>query len=160
CIVESRNFFLAFSFIFRYHIKRKVIFPGKRKEIFMVDRSKGILFMLLAAFSFSLMETSVKLAVDLPLMQKVFVRNLFVFFVAMYIMFKNIESFKGNNLSFLTLRSVLGLLGVILYFFALSNLVLADASILNNTSPFFVIVFSFIFLKEPIKKMEIPILLL
>lgn len=116
--------------------------------------------MILASLFFALMASAVKFSGDMPLMQKVFFRNLFAFFVALFMMIKKGESFKGNSLPFLGLRAVLGLLGVILYFFAISNLVLADASILNNTSPFFVILFSFFFLKEPIKKIQVPTLLL
>lgn len=126
----------------------------------MPNKKKGVLFMIIAALFFSLMSASVKLAGDLPLMQKVFFRNLVAFFVALFTLKRNGRSIKGNNLPFLTLRGILGYLGVVFNFYAISNLYLADASILNNTSPFFVIIFSFLFLREPIKKFQIPTLVL
>ena len=39
-------------------------------------------------------------------------------------------------------------MGILCNFYAIGHLVLADASMLNKMSPFFVIIFSFIFLKE------------
>jgi drug/metabolite transporter (DMT)-like permease len=52
-----------------------------------------------------------------------------------------------------------GLGGVLLYFLALGKLNLADASLLNKTSPFFVLVFAVFFLKEPFERIIIPALL-
>lgn len=124
----------------------------------ITEKSRGIIFIIFAAFFFSLMAASVKLAGEVPLMQKIFFRNFIAIFVALFMLKKSGESIRGNNLPFLTLRSVLGFLGVLCNFYAISNLYLADANILNNTNPFFVIVFSFIFLKEPIKKFQVPIL--
>lgn len=126
----------------------------------MTNRTKGTLLMLIATLSFALMATTVKWTGNLPLMQKVFFRNAVALMVTLIISVKKGEPIKGHNRPFLLLRSILGFLGLLLYFFGLSNLYLADASILNNTSPFFVIVFSLFFLKEPIKKVQIPALIL
>jgi drug/metabolite transporter (DMT)-like permease len=66
---------------------------------------------------------------------------------------------KGNRI-WLILRSAFGLLGVILYFYSVDNISMADSSMLNRLSPFFVTVFAAIFLKERIAKIEIPALIL
>ena len=55
---------------------------------------------------------------------------------------------KKGNLPYLILRSALGTLGIVCNFYAISNIPLADASILNKMSPFFVIIFSIVFLHE------------
>lgn len=46
------------------------------------------------------------------------------------------------------MRALAGTLGMLGNFYAIDHLVLSDASMLNKMSPFFVIIFSFIFLKE------------
>ena len=71
-------------------------------------------------------------------------------FFALAVILKNKESFrwKKGNLKFLLLRSSFGTLGIICNFYAIDHIPLADASILNKMSPFFVIIFSLIFLKE------------
>jgi drug/metabolite transporter (DMT)-like permease len=59
----------------------------------------------------------------------------------------------------LILRSLCGLGGVLLYFVALDKLSLADASLLNKTSPFFVLVFAVVLLKEQFDRILIPAVL-
>ena len=46
------------------------------------------------------------------------------------------------------MRTLFGLMGVVCNYYALETLVLPDASILNKMSPFFAVLFSFIFIKE------------
>lgn len=50
----------------------------------------------------------------------------------------------------LLLRSAAGTVGVLCNYYAVDHLVLADASMLNKLSPFFVIIFSYFFLKEKV----------
>lgn len=118
----------------------------------MTKKQKAIFYIILSAFCFSLMNLFVKLAGDLPSVQKSFFRNLVSMVVAGALLFKNRDSFHFNksNLGLLLLRASFGTLGILCNFYAISNLNLADASILNKLSPFFVIIFSFIFLKEKI----------
>lgn len=83
-------------------------------------------------------------------MQKCFFRNFVAVFFAMGVLIKNKSSFrwKKGNLKFLLLRSITGSFGIVCNFYAIDHIALADASILNKMSPFFVIIFSFIFLRE------------
>ena len=46
------------------------------------------------------------------------------------------------------LRATFGTVGILCNFYAVDHLVLSDASMLNKMSPFFVIIFSFLLLKE------------
>lgn len=126
----------------------------------MTNKTKGILFIILSAVSFGFMNTCVKLAGDLPIMQKVLFRNLFTFIFTAALLMKNRSSFKTNNIPFTLIRSIVGHLGIVFNVYAISQLTLADASILLNTNPFFIIIFSVIFLKESLKKYQVPTLIL
>ena len=112
----------------------------------------GIIYIICSAFFFALMNMFVRMAGNLPSVQKSFFRNLIAFFFAFLIMRKNGIPFgckKENRLSLL-LRATFGTLGVLCNFYAVDHLVLADASVLNKMSPFFAILFSYLILKEKI----------
>ena len=107
--------------------------------------------MVLSAFFFACMNMFVKLSGELPVFQKVFFRNAIAAVMAFIVLLKNKASFKPavkGSLPYLIMRTLFGLGGVICNYYALSSLVLSDASILNKMSPFFAVLFSFIFIKE------------
>ena len=54
---------------------------------------------------------------------------------------------------------MLGTIGIIANFYAIEHLILADANMLNQLSPFFTIIFSSLFLREKITKNQIIILI-
>lgn len=116
------------------------------------NRTKGILFLVFSAFGFAVMSAFVKLAGDLPSFQKTFFRNLVSCIIALFFIVKNKESFFGKreNQKMLILRSALGTIGIVLNFYSIDKLVLSDANMLNKLSPFFVIIFSALFLSEKI----------
>lgn len=123
----------------------------------------GILFILIAAFGFALMNLFVNLAGELPIMQKVFFRNLIATIVVFFILLFQKEKFriKKGCIPFLTLRSVFGFIGVILNFYAIDHIgSISDASILNKLSPFFAILFSAILLKERPRFWEIAFVII
>lgn len=119
----------------------------------MSNRNKGILFIILSAFGFAMMSTFVKLSGDLPSFQKTFFRNLVSCVIAFFMIVYHKESFFGKkeNRKTLLLRSAFGTIGIILNFYAIDHLILSDANMLNKLSPFFVIIFCALFLKEKIK---------
>ena len=116
------------------------------------NRTKGILFLVFSAFGFAVMSAFVKLAGDLPSFQKTFFRNLVSCIIALFFIIKNKESFFGKkeNQKVLLLRSALGTVGIVLNFYSIDKLVLSDANMLNKLSPFFVIIFTALFLSEKI----------
>ena len=120
----------------------------------MNKRNKAILLIILSAFSFAFMFAFVRLSGDLPTMQKVFFRNFVALFFALGVMKKKHIRFgcvtRKNSMVLFT-RSLAGSLGMIGNFYAIDVLVLSDASILNKMSPFFCVLFSFIFLREKLK---------
>ena len=119
----------------------------------MNSKTKGIIFIVLSAFSFALMNVFVRLAGDLPSVQKSFFRNLVAFFIALIMIIRSGDGFKieKGNMPYMILRATFGTIGILCNFYAVDHLVLSDASMLNKMSPFFVILFSFLLLKEKLK---------
>lgn len=117
------------------------------------SKTKGVIFIILSALSFTGMNTFVRLAGDLPTMQKVFFRNFVAMIFAFAAMVKAGDSFKPKkgSLKYLLLRSAAGLAGIFGNFYALDKIELSNASMLNKMSPFFALVFSAIFIKEKVK---------
>jgi len=128
----------------------------------MSDKTKAVILMLISSLAFALSAASVKLAGNLPVFEKVFFRNIISVVVAFIVVRqKGMPAFgKRENQKFLILRSLLGILGMVLFFYAINNLVLADSAMLHKLFPFFVTLFASIFLKEKISKIQIPALIL
>lgn len=127
----------------------------------MKNKTKAILLIILASFSFAIMSTFVKLSGNIPAFEKSFFRNLISCFVAFYIIKKNSALCFGKkeNRPMLLLRASLGTIGIWANFYAIDKLILSNATILNQLSPFFLIIFSYLFLKEKIKPIHIFALL-
>lgn len=115
-------------------------------------RYKGIICIIMSAFCFALMSFFVRMAGDLPPIQKSFFRNFLAAIFAGIILMKNGVSFhcKKENLGYMLGRSICGTIGILCNFYAVDHLVLADASMLNKMSPFFAVIFSYFLLKEKI----------
>lgn len=118
-----------------------------------LKKYKGIIFIILSAFCFALMNMFVRLSGDLPSIQKSFFRNLVALIFALILLKKNHSGFSGKkeNIKYLLIRSAAGTIGILCNFYAVDHLVLSDASMLNKMSPFFAILFSFFVLQERIK---------
>ena len=116
----------------------------------MSDKNKAILCIMISALGFATMSMFVKLAGDLPAIEKSFFRNLVAFFCALFLLNRSGYGFhfQKQNLPYLVIRSTLGTIGIFCNFYSVDHLVLSDANMLNKLSPFFVIIFSYIFLKE------------
>ncbi len=116
------------------------------------DRQKGMLCMILSAFCFAFMNAFVRLAGDLPFIQKSFFRNLVALLFALCMLLRQHGSLKPHTgaLPFLLVRATAGTLGILCNINAIDHLALSDASILNKMSPFFAILFSWLFLREKI----------
>ena len=116
------------------------------------SKSKGIVCILLSAMSFALMNVFVRLAGDIPSMQKAFFRNLVALVVAGVMVKNQRQSYRCNRTDWVLLiaRAVVGTLSILGNFYAVEHLILADANILVKLAPFFAIVFSLILLKEKV----------
>ena len=120
------------------------------------NRKKGILFILSAAFFFSLMTVFVRLSGDVPTMQKAFFRNIVAAFLAAFILKRSGEKFyiPRTSLMDMFLRCSIGTMGILCNFWAVDHMRIADANILNKLSPFFAILMSIFILKERPNRVE------
>lgn len=120
------------------------------------NKVKGIMCIISSAFCFALMNMFVRMAGDLPSIQKSFFRNFIALIIAFVVLIRTDEKFKFNkkNLPELLLRSIFGTMGILCNFYAIDHLVLSDASMLNKLSPFFAVICSYFVLKEKVKPFQ------
>lgn len=120
---------------------------------------KGIFCIIIAGFGFALMSLFVKLSGDLPSMQKGFFRNIIAVFLSSIPLIKHwkVINIPRNNTGWLVLisRSVFGTIGLVLNFYAISHISLADSSIFQKLSPFIIIILSYIFFKEEMTRFQV-----
>ena len=122
----------------------------------MSNQVKGIFCILSAAFFFSLMTVFVRLAGDLPTMQKALFRNGVALIVSVVILLRSKEKFTATKSTVrdLLLRAAFGTIGLTCNFYAIDHMNISDANMLNKLSPFFAILMSIFILKEKAKKMD------
>ena len=120
---------------------------------------KGIFCIIIAGFGFALMSLFVKLSGDLPSIQKGFFRNIIAVFISLIPLIKHwrVINIPRNNTGWLVLisRSVFGTIGLVLNFYAIPHISLADSSIIQKLSPFIIIILSYIFFKEEMTRFQV-----
>lgn len=123
----------------------------------MKGQLKGIVCIIIAAIGFSFMTFFVRLAGDLPTMQKAFFRNAVALVIAVAMLFSEKEKFeiKKEFKWDIFFRCLFGTTGLIANFYAIDKLDLADSNMLNKLSPFFAIILSIPLLKEKPSKLDI-----
>lgn len=123
---------------------------------YMNSYAKGVACILTSAFCFAVMNVCVRMAGDLPSVQKSFFRNLIaaVFALILLLRERQLPKITRRQLPLLILRSVFGTVGILCNFYAVDHLVLSDASMLNKMSPFFAILCSWLVLKEKITPVQ------
>lgn len=116
----------------------------------------GVVFIIMSAFCFALMNMFVRLSGDIPTIQKSFFRNFVALIFAFVILRKNHTPLRWQkgNLKFHLIRASCGTLGILCNFYAVDHMNISDASMLNKMSPFFTLIFSFIFLKEKVRPFQ------
>jgi len=116
------------------------------------NKAIGIFLIIASAFFFSSMNVFVRLLENIPVMQKVFFRNAIavavIFIISIYK--KEKISIKRENILFHFFRSLFGTLSIFGSFYAVDRMLLSDASMLQNLTPFFAIVASFLILHEKV----------
>ncbi len=113
--------------------------------------AKAFLWMTVSSMCFTLMAVMVRAGGELPVLEKVFFRNLVTFAITGLVVLRQAGGNPGKirrPSTKLIWRSIIGLLGVAGFFIAIDKLTLADAAILNKMSPFFVLLFAALFLGE------------
>lgn len=127
----------------------------------MTQNSKGAMFMCLSALSLATMGAFAKFSKGFSFYQIIFFRGLISTIFVYATANKSELNLLGKNWKIrrtLFVRSTLGTLGAVTYFFAIQKLYLADAVLLNNLSPIWVTLFAWIFLKEKPKKQQIGLI--
>ena len=128
----------------------------KRKYIFTTS-AIGVIFMMLGQLSFSINDTIVKLIVvdtekNLSVLNVIFLRGMIsTTFIYLYLKFyekKNI--FKISKIYKYHQRGIYEVLTAVCFFTGLILLPVAEVYTLLMTSPFFVTIFAFLFLKEKV----------
>ena len=128
----------------------------------MNSRHKGIACIIASAFGFAVMGLCISLSDyggwfggEISAFQKSFFRNLVAVFVAGAILVGKARSgtvFEGRpgarEWLILLLRCICGAAGIFGNFYALSHIPLGDGMMLNKLSPFFTVLFAWMFLSE------------
>ena len=129
-------------------------------KVIKSNRIKGILCIIASACGFAVMSAFIKMAGELPSFQKTFFRNLVAALLALYLIIKHKGSLVGKkeNRKVLVLRSLFGTIGIVCNYYAVDRLVLSDANMLNKLSPFLVVIFCALFLKEKINLKQITMI--
>lgn len=123
----------------------------------MNNKFKGIILIIISALCFAAMNGFMKGVKGIPLGEKVFYRNIMLFVVSLILIYKNKSSLWGHKGSRVALigRGAFGTLGILAGFYALQHMILPTETIFADLNIFFIIIFSFIFLREKIKPIQI-----
>lgn len=113
----------------------------------------GARYMLASALSFSVMSLLVKLAGQrLPSQEIVFARSVVTFVLTTWMLRRVTLSPWGSRHGVLVLRGVLGFIALSCFYFALTRLPLAEATVLQYTSPIWTVLLAVPFLGEGITR--------
>lgn len=109
----------------------------------------GVILAILSSLVFSIMNALVKaVSLSIPSAEVVFFRSIVGTAIIYFMMRQSKVAFSTKGVPMLAVRGVLGALYLLAYFYTISKIPLADASILAHLSPFFAIILSAVFLKE------------
>lgn len=116
--------------------------------------TKGIGFMLISTFSFSLMQLCVKYLNHLPTHELILFRSVISLLLSLgYLLPKGIDPF-GNNRKFLLLRGIFGVTALSLFFLTLQHIPLASAVTIQYLSPIFTAIIAIFMLGERMKTVQ------
>lgn len=110
----------------------------------------GIFWTLASGFFSGIMVNMVKhVSVDLHSAQIIFLRNIFAFLIFVpIVLFYGVSKFKTNKLKFHILRSVTGLISMLIFFYSISKMNLSVVTAISFTAPLFTAIFAIYFFKD------------
>lgn len=112
----------------------------------MIDGARQI---VVAALLFSLMSLFVKLAGQrLSSLEIVFVRSVITLVLSWALLYRAKTPIWGQNRLFLTLRGIFGFIALSSFFYSVTQLPLAEATVIQFTNPVFTALFAAFFLGE------------
>ncbi|OAH57823.1 hypothetical protein AWH48_02080 [Domibacillus aminovorans] len=119
----------------------------------------GVILAILSSLVFSVMNALVKaVSLTIPAVEVVFFRSVIGTVLIYFMMRYSKVAFSTKGIPMLLVRGLLGALYLLAYFYTISKIPLADASILAHLSTIFVIILSAMFLKEKVSKRTFYIL--
>lgn len=111
--------------------------------------NRGLIFAMLSAFMFSIMNVMVKeISQTMATGEIVFVRSIIGVIIILIIMKSCHIKFSHKDIPTLFFRGIVGGISMFLLFIAVSGMPLGDVSILQQLSAFFVLLISVFYLKE------------
>ena len=109
----------------------------------------AIKYMLLSSFLFSFTVGFAKLLSDhMSSIEVVFFRNLSGVIIIMYAIYKSPLNQKGGKPFLLFMRGFIGFSALLMYFYNIAHISLAEALTFSKVSPIFTAIFSYIILRE------------
>ncbi|MCE3037941.1 DMT family transporter [Helicobacter anatolicus] len=123
----------------------------------MQSLSFGIFYMFCASFFFAIMNAFVKvLSEDVPPLENLFFRSLFMVFFMSFIFFdKKKFILKKGGWGKLWTRAILGAIAMLALFYNISSISLSIATTFMQSTPLYTLFFAFLFLKEKISLQNI-----
>ena len=116
--------------------------------------SKAVVCLILGELALALMAAVIKhLSGSLPMMQLVFCRNVFGLMAVLPIVVSGgLLALKTQVFHWHALRALSGVTGMLGYFYVISQLPLAEANLVKLTSPFFLPLVAWLWLKEDLSR--------
>ena len=109
--------------------------------------------MLLASLFFAIVGAFAKiLSHQMPSVEVVFFRNFISLLFIVSTIYKYPVKNSGSKLWLLFFRGLMGLLGILAFYYNIAHITLADAMTFSRTSPIWTAIFAYIFLNEKITK--------
>jgi drug/metabolite transporter (DMT)-like permease len=119
------------------------------------ETKQGIQYMLIASLLFAFMGAFAKeLSTNMNSVEIVFFRNVFGVLLIAASIYKNPLQQKGGRPFLLIFRGLAGFMALLLFFYNISQISLAEAMTFSKTSPIFTAIFAYIFVKEKISFKE------
>ena len=110
---------------------------------------RGMNYMLLASLLFAFMGAFAKeLSASMSSVEVVFFRNVFGVFIILYSIYRKPLEQKGGKPFLLLFRATVGFLALLMFFYNISQISLAEAMTFSKTSTIFSAIFAYFFVKE------------
>lgn len=116
--------------------------------------SPGVRYILLAGFTFAILQVIIKELKEFHLFQVVFFRSAITSIAATYLLLRSGTSIVGNNKGLLILRALFGVIAMTLFFATLQRLPLGASVSLKYLSPVFTAIFAVWWLKEKVRTLQ------
>lgn len=127
------------------------VFIGENVRKFFEGMNQGVLFMLISSFSFAFDGAFAKvLSQSFDSVEVVFFRNGITMFLIASSVFKKPIQQLGGKPWLLLFRALIGFLSMLVFYYNIAHIPLADAITFSRTAPIFTAILAFVFLKEHI----------